>query len=264
MKYNELAVIKDGDTIKGFLVYDGKMTFFMDRKTAEKEAAAGNINELGYKNGRLMPISDIAGLKEQGLKGVDLKRYQKWLAHADLQDFVDCDASFQASDMEFAADKDVILAGIAAACGTSMSVMLIVSLYTAHEEMAERIENALQEWQNGISILKKAKRKGGFFIITVPMHDYKTNFDFFIFLRGLGLPIFNLDMMKTMKKRMAFMQSMSPFPIRIIMSKVAFHNEEINGLMDIQKQANEITYKELKQRMGKGKNDENQRSKREN
>lgn len=257
MKYKELAAVKDGDAIKGFLVYDGKMTFFMDMKTTEKEAAAGNINELGYKNGRLVPVSNIADLKEQRLKGIDLKRYQKWLAHADLQDFTDCDASFQASDMEFAADKNVILVSIAAAYGTSRSVMLIASLYTAHEETAERIAKELQEWQNSISILKKAKRRGGFFTITVPMHDYKTNFDFFIFLRGLGLPIFSLDMMKTMKKRMAFIQDMSPFLIRSFMSKFAFKEAEINGLMDIQKQANETTYKELKKRMGKEKNDEN-------
>lgn len=249
MKYKELAAVKDGDIIKGFLVYDGKTTFFMDMETAEKEAAAGNINELGYKNGQLVPVSDMTGLKELELKGLVSKRYQKWLEQADLRDFVDCDASFQVSDMEFAVNKDVILTGIAAAYGTSMSVMLIVSLYTAYEETAERIESALQEWQNSISILKKAKRRGGFFTITVPMHDYKTNFDFFIFLRGLGLPIFSLDMMKTMKKRMAFMQDMSPFLIRSFMSKIAFKEAEINSLMDIQKQANETTYKELKKRM---------------
>lgn len=48
--YKELATIKDGDEIKGFVVHDGNEVSIMDVDQMKKEAAAGNVDTLYYED----------------------------------------------------------------------------------------------------------------------------------------------------------------------------------------------------------------------
>ena len=130
----ELAVIKDREDIIGFVVYDRLLTRIIPLKEMEKEAAAGYVDTLDFRNGMFVPIlqGELADEFRKKGKGV-LRRAKKRTASMDFNMFVDNDCIFRNRDVQLALTfPDIVLANVCVAscirikdiCGWNLTMTL--------------------------------------------------------------------------------------------------------------------------------------------
>lgn len=249
----ELAVIKDREDIIGFVVYDGLLTRIMPLKEMEKEAAAGYVDTLDFKDGTFVPIlqGELADeLRKKG-RGV-LRRAKKWTASMDFDMFVDNDCIFRNRDVQLAlAFPDIVLANVCvASCVRIQDVCgwnLTMAFWCMDPQPADTLRDAFDRHADtGIRSMRSRKDYGGFLMLNLPLTDARRGFDLFALQEETGLKfLYNLDMMENMQDRTRFMADNAPFLMRGIMRRMVPDDKSLAGLKGILREANRISMKRL-------------------
>lgn len=209
--YTELATIKDKDAVTGFVVYDGGRTFTMDMETMKKEAAAGNVDTLLYRDGQFVPILQGPVAKELR-KRFCLKRARNMNDSMTFEDFVNRDCSFRKEDVDLMMENsDVMLTEICLAVGRVPNYMLTMAFWSTHEETIHKLNMALSEYSPYIPMIRKFRVHDGFFMLNLPFKDERCGFDLLSLRETAGLNfIYNPGPLRNMTERMYFASKAMP------------------------------------------------------
>lgn len=248
--YKELATIKDGDEIKGFVVHDGNEVSIMDVDQMKKEAAAGNVDTLYYEDGQFIPILQGEIAKQiKRKRPIVLRNHRKVLKTMTFEDFVNADVLFSQEDVDIMDnDNHTVLACVAGALEIQMSTApnawrLVVGFWGKHEEDVDRIWNHLMSYGN---VAKTAKRYGNFFMVNLPMRDNETNFGIISFWRDTGVNlIYNLESMDTIDQRFDRLTACMPRFVRNFYEKMRPTTNGVYALKCVLMASNKMAAKKL-------------------
>lgn len=249
----ELAVIKDREDIIGFVVYDRLLTRIIPLKEMEKEAAAGYVDTLDFRNGMFVPIlqGELADEFRKKGKGV-LRRAKKRTASMDFNMFVDNDCIFRNRDVQLALTfPDIVLANVCVAscirikdiCGWNLTM----AFWCMNPQSADALRDAFDRYADaGIRSMRSRKDCGGFLMLNIPLSYAEHGFDLLTLQEETGLKfLYNLDMMENMQDRTRFMADNAPFLMRGIMRRMVPDNKSLAGLKGVLREANRISMKRL-------------------
>lgn len=249
----ELAVIKDRKDIIGFVVYDGLLTRIMPLKEMEKEAAAGYVDTLDFRDGAFVPIlqGELADEFRKRGRGV-LRRAKKRTASMDFGMFVDNDCIFRNRDVQLAlAFPDVVLANVCIAsafriqdvCGWNLTM----AFWCMDPHSADILRDTFDRYADiGVRSMRNRKDCGGFLMLNLPLTDARHGFDLLTLQEETGLKfLYNLDMIENMQDRTRFMADNAPFLMRGIMRRMVPDDKSLAGLKGVLREANRISMKRL-------------------
>lgn len=239
--YTELATIKDGNNIYGFVVYDGDHTFIMDMDRMKKEAAAGNVDTLTYHDGQFIPIIQGPIAKELRNKFA-LKKARRAHAGMTFTDFVNQDCLFRKEDVGLMmTNKDVVLAEICLAFGRAPKYMLTMVFWSMHKSAVDKLKSTLEEYSQNISTIRKGRICDGFFTLNLPLKDDKCNFDLLSLREKTGLNfIYNPEPLQNMAERVNSVADSVPFVGKLykLMSPT---KTDLNILFSVEREANRLS-----------------------
>ena len=241
--YRELAVIKDIDTVTGFVVYDGLSTKIIDIDEAKQIAADGYMDTLKFEDGRFIPI--VQGeLADELKRKFCLKNHKKCLASMTFSDFVANDCIFKKPAVDLMMKReDVILANVCLVLeiriGNLSESTMVVSFWSSHKQAADQLRDALSTYAPYIKTIYKAHDYDGFITLNLPLTNPKCNFDLLKLQQKTGLQfLYNIDMMNNMKDRVALMLQSMPYLMKKMMSKAMPTNNAIARITDVLWEAN--------------------------
>ena len=234
--YKELATIKYGEEVTGFVVYDGYETKVIDKEYAKEIAAKMDMDTLTYKDGQFIPII-------QGKLANDLKKKLLWksankhVRAATFEDYVNNDCIFQKQAIELMKTTyKIALANICLAFGVpvrnTVNWFLTIAFYS-DPKTADQIKNALLVYEPHIKSIQKMHDYGGFMMLNLPLYDAKCGFDLFTFQQKTGIQfLYNIDMIETIQERTQYIVNYYPYFIRKIMEKLIPSKESLKQLSD--------------------------------
>lgn len=97
----ELAAVKNGNKLTGFMLYNGKLTYFYKLDKVKELAANNDIDTLCIKNGDLVPTlsgNDLESLNKINKKIA--KRMKNNMTSLSLNEYVELDAQFREKDIQ--------------------------------------------------------------------------------------------------------------------------------------------------------------------
>lgn len=244
--YKELATIKTGSEVTGFVVYDGTSTIIIDMDQAKKAAAEGNMDTLDYKDGKFIPI--IQGETANELKRkLIMKRCIKRFAGMTFDEYVDNDCIFRKQDVDLMlTDNDIILANVCLAfevrIRNNVNWMLTMSFWSSNKQAADRLQKLLLSYAPHIKTIYSAKNYDGFIIVNLPLTDPKCDFNLLTFQDNTGLNfLYNLDMMVNMEQRVKSAVNKFPFLYGKLMGKMIPTSGGLAGLTGVLREADRIS-----------------------
>lgn len=242
--YTEIATIKDKGSIAGFLVYDGQTTSVMDVETMKREASAGNVDTLSYKDGKFIPILQ-GPLKDEMKKAHASRQYERQLKNMTFEDFVSRDGVFELSDvklMEY--NPDVILATAGLMLDATFKgktfTMVTISLWTQSEDLKEWIKWLLDHYKEAAPYMEGYRLHGGSFLFNyVPGGPSDI-------LNTLSIDhsiLWNLEAFDNMEERTRETVACMPWLIRLLAKRIIPTTDRIeevkNHFADCDRQARE-------------------------
>ena len=244
--YKELATIKDGDLITGFLMYDGTKTLIMDIETAKIEAAAGNIDTLGYENDQFIPIvqGEIAEeLKEKGI----LENYENACKTMTFEDFVRYDAQFQKDDVDLMMSRDdAALANIGTVLetdvpGTGKHVLMLTMVFWSRD--GKNNASDLMAIRLSASAIGTVHSYGNFVMVNIPaVKTDRIDLDLAAIQKTIGAHVlYNLDVIRDARERTMFSTNAVPEGLRRTMGQALPTEDTINQLVAIAEAANKAS-----------------------
>lgn len=246
--YMELATIKDKDQITGFVVYDGSRTFIMDMDTMKKEAAAGKVDTLFYRDGQFIPILQGPIAKELKKKFC-LKKTRKMNDSMTFQDFMNNDCLFRKEDVDLMmGNRDVILAEICLAFGRMPNYMMIMTFWSMHKEAVDKLHGTLEEYSPYIPTIRKGRVHDGFFTTNLPFTNEKCGFDLISFQEKSGLNfIYNPQSLRNMAERTQ--RASESIPVFGKLYRMMSPSEkDVNILFSVEREANRLSCVDLANR----------------
>lgn len=192
----ELATIRDKEEVTGFLMFDGMKNRILDVEEAKQKASEGQIDTLGYKDGKFIPILQGDILNE--MKGLTLHRWRKICQKMTFEEFVNADCLFRKSDIDLMKkDEDIVLATICnafeAIAKTGSKWFLTVSFYGQKTELIDRVQGKLAKKLFHNEKKPVSRRSGNFLILNVMFETGKRESDSFV-----GIQLWE-DLMKLME-----------------------------------------------------------------
>lgn len=244
--YTELATIKDKETVTGFVVYDGSHTSTMDMETMKKEAAAGNVDTLFYRDGQFVPILQGPVAKELRKKFC-LKRARNMNDNMTFEDFVNRDCLFRKEDVDLMMENsDVVLAEICLAIGQVTSYMapscvMTMAFWSVHKKAVDKLHDTLEGYSPYIPMIRKGRIHDGFFMLNLPFVNEKCGFDLLSLQEKTGLNfIYNPQPLRNMTERTYFASKAMPVFGKLyrMMSPT---EKDVNILFSTEREANRLS-----------------------
>lgn len=241
--HKELATIKDGENISGFVVYDGASTSIIDVEEMKNIAAAGCMDTLDYKNGNFIPIV-------QGNTAKKLRRkvaYNKIIDNMTFEDYVAMDCIFRKQDVDLMLRcDDIILANVCLALESRIADQsiwqLTMAFYSNRPQNISHLTNVLSTYKPGLRAVRHAHNYGSFIMLNLPLSNSKSDFDLLSFQQNTGFNfIYNLDIMGTMDMRIECMRQTVPFFTKKVLDMTRPTSKGLAGLTSVIREADRIS-----------------------
>lgn len=205
----ELAAVMDGDSVSGFVVYDGQLTKAISAKEAEREAAAGNIDVLGFADGQFVPILQGGIAEEIRKKGARYwNRTMERTGRMTFKDFIENDCLFEKAHVELAmARKDICLACVCLAYEMLSYMTLALAFWCPDPRDADTLRDALDSYAAKVRSMNRCRDYDGFLMVSLPLMDTRTGFRLLEFQETAGMDfIYSLGTLRNMKERAAYVR----------------------------------------------------------
>lgn len=205
----ELAAVMDGDSVAGFVVYDGQLTKAISTEEAKREAAAGNIDVLGFADGQFVPILQGGIAEEIRKKGARYwNRAMERTGRMTFKDFVENDCLFEKAHVELAmARKGICLACVCLVYETLSYMTLTSAFWCPDPRDADTLRDALDSYAAKVRSINRCRDYDGFLMVSLPFRDTRMGFRLLEFQEAAGMDfIYNLSTLQNMKERAAFVR----------------------------------------------------------
>lgn len=219
--YKELATIRRGKVPSRFLVYDGRYIFIMDMERMKTEAAAMNVDTLGYDEGLLVPVLRNE-VKWNGKTKRAARKYRKGLRNMTFEDFVDHDILFQEDHIRTMNESEtpVICASVCSLFegrkGSGNSVIqMLIAFYSPDKNAMYQLRKELGKKGNMVRI---SKDYGDMMLVSISLHMNDFSYELLSIQQGAGVDfLFSMDTFDNMDKRMdRLMKNMGFFTGKIM------------------------------------------------
>lgn len=247
--YRELAAIMDGDTVTGFVTYDGSDVVLMDMEDMKEAAAAGLVDTLEFHDGRFVPVVKGSTAEELSHYGPGvLRRTRKIARNMDFKAYLENDCIFRKQDVDAVGTgiPYAVLANICSAQRLSIKGITVwrleLAIWARHPYAHAKVKGYINSWSDRIQSAQGMQDYGGFLKVSLPLHDLSTGFRLLDLQHETDTAfLYNRDMLDGLPKRNQFMLGNATFLARPLLRRMMPTESEIEELYDVADTANLIS-----------------------
>lgn len=251
--YKELATIKDGNEVTGFVVYKDTDASVIDVDLMKKLAGDGTMDTLFCKDGKLVPTVQDSVADQFGFKSKRaLERSIRIMENMTFNDYVNYDCNFRKSDVDLMENRsDTILANIctlqAMKLRNTAVYMMTMAFWSSSPQAVSRFKNVLQSYARHIKSINKMHDYGGFIMLNLPLKDPAHDFDILTLQQDTGLNfLYNMDMTGSLFDRTKHVADCMPFVGRKLMYHMLPDEKDIAIINSVTREANRISWSKMR------------------